>query len=482
MRLRTKTHSKKYDQAFFLGLAAQGKDAWNAWRRDTANEAVRVTFAGVNFSEAPCDKISFEGFEFGEEADFSGCQWRGIEVTEMRSQLAFQPGRAFFCDTVFGFRANFSGASFGGWANFRSAIFGQQACFTNKVTFGEYADFTLATFGHLPDFTSVTFEGAADFTGASFGIYAKFSGAHFTREALFKGVSEEKSPPASGDIRQRHEAFWKTYGLRPDRFKTISFANAHFDGEANFSGRLFQDNANFTDAEFFYPPNFDNVTGASRIDLTGTHVGFKSQGKFRHWTEDSLIPVRLRALRKFAEETKNHDFERDLYIEERKAERGIYLRQRWEGLKKDGWKAWPRNGARLITHILWIIIMGIYWLLADYGRSFLRPFVWLIATGFFFYWSYLAVLAPIMRNGRLIDIDKYEQAVRMLALGNAVPFVGPLTIDSEIKRFLFCPGCDVHFASIPPESYQLLALGQNLFSTILIFLMGLALRNYFKIK
>ena len=30
--------SKKYDQAFFLNLAAKGKDAWNAWRRDPANE------------------------------------------------------------------------------------------------------------------------------------------------------------------------------------------------------------------------------------------------------------------------------------------------------------------------------------------------------------------------------------------------------------------------------------------------------------
>jgi hypothetical protein len=43
----------KYDQAFFLALAAKGKDAWNAWRRDPANKDVRVTFAGIDFSEAP---------------------------------------------------------------------------------------------------------------------------------------------------------------------------------------------------------------------------------------------------------------------------------------------------------------------------------------------------------------------------------------------------------------------------------------------
>ena len=60
------------------------------------------------------------------------------------------------------------------------------------------------------------------------------------------------------------------------------------------------------------------------------------------------------------EDMKNHDLERDLYIEERKAERGVYLRQRWEKLKKEGWKNWPGNAARLFTHILWIIVMGIY--------------------------------------------------------------------------------------------------------------------------
>ena len=43
--------SKKYDQDFFLALAAKGKDAWNAWRRDPANEMVPVTFAGIDFSE-----------------------------------------------------------------------------------------------------------------------------------------------------------------------------------------------------------------------------------------------------------------------------------------------------------------------------------------------------------------------------------------------------------------------------------------------
>jgi len=194
----------------------------------------------------------------------------------------------------------------------------------------------------------------------------------------------------------------------------------------------------------------------------------------------------LRTFRKIAEETKNHDLERDLYIRERTAERGVYLRQRWEELKREGWQSWPRNAGRLVAHIFWIGIMGLYWALADYGRSFLQPVAWLIASPFSFYLGYLWVLAPIMAKANPSDIDKYKQAVWMLALGNTVPFVGPLTIDADIKKFLFCQPfktlSDCPIPLIPPEGYQLLVLFQILLSIILVFFIGLALRNYFKIK
>jgi hypothetical protein len=66
-----------------------------------------------------------------------------------------------------------------------------------------------------------------------------------------------------------------------------------------------------------------------------------------------------------------------------------------------------------------------------------------------------------------------------MALGNAVPFVGPLTIDGEVKKFLFCAG-DAN--CLPPEGFQLLVIAQNVVSIILVFFIGLALRNYFRIK
>jgi hypothetical protein len=75
--------------------------------------------------------------------------------------------------------------------------------------------------------------------------------------------------------------------------------------------------------------------------------------------------------------------------------------------------------------------------------------------------------------GMAPDIEKYKQRVRMLALGNTVPFIGP--------QFLSCLH-EKDCLPVPPEDYQLLVLSQNLLSIILVFFIGLALRNYFKIK
>ena len=367
--------SKKYDQAFFIVLAAKGKEAWNAWRRDPANKDVRVTFKGIDFSEVPRDRIDFSGFEFGHHADFSGCKWRGVEWREIREDLkGFGPGRACFTSAAFGFaarftgaafgpRARFTGATFGEWAKFDGAVFGDAAYF-DGATFDDWAHFTGAAFGDDAYFTGAAFgddayfDGAAfgnqaTFTGAAFGDWARFDGAAFGNWAVFDEThfrgqvrltgrsieqwsrdlearaeeADERGKQALIALKQRNEDSWKRSVSGPDRFLSVSFERARFDGEADFSGRSFKRAADFTQARFYFPPDFDPATKDARIDFTGTYIGFVPPGRLLHWTSDSKVPARLRAHRKIAEETKNHDLERDLYIEERKAERGVYLNQ-----------------------------------------------------------------------------------------------------------------------------------------------------------
>jgi len=107
---------------------------------------------------------------------------------------------------------------------------------------------------------------------------------------------------------------------------------------------------------------------------------------------------------------------------------------------------------------------------------------WLVLSLIIFPWLFGQIL-PVPQKAGSLDADKYEQAVQMVARANAVPFVGPLIIDAEIKKFLFCPSGDLScLPPIPPEWFQFLVIAQNVFSIILVFFIGLALRNYFRIK
>jgi uncharacterized protein YjbI with pentapeptide repeats len=178
---QTPAEKSEFDQNFFLDLAAKGRDAWNAWRRDPANQEVRVTIAGVDFSEPSRQRIDFSGFELGDGADFSGCNWNGAY------SMAFARDRAPFTGAIFGHGANFTGAAFGNLADFQGATFGDSAHFIGAA-FGHTANFQGATFGDYAHFVCAAFGNFADFKGATFGDSANFTGATFP-DGNFKGAT-----------------------------------------------------------------------------------------------------------------------------------------------------------------------------------------------------------------------------------------------------------------------------------------------------
>jgi uncharacterized protein YjbI with pentapeptide repeats len=188
-----------HDQEFFLNLALRGKDAWNAWRRDPANEDVRVIFAGIDFSEAPRDQINFSGFEFPDNANFSWCKWRDCQGAFIQ---AFTPGFACFINAAFGHGTDFTGTVFGDSATFADAAFGHFTIFTYaafgiaakfaRATFGGGANFTDAVFGEHANFTGAVFSGGTDFTAVAFGSMANFRGAIFKGRVGFTGIFKEQ--------------------------------------------------------------------------------------------------------------------------------------------------------------------------------------------------------------------------------------------------------------------------------------------------
>jgi hypothetical protein len=334
----------------------------------------RASFDSAAFG----NRANFDGAAFGDEASFNGAtfgDWATIARMNIeawfavwKSYIPWSPVGEFFTGIAFGLRATFIGATFGYRTSFSSATFHSPTDF-GGATFGDKGTFAIATFGEQ-----------ASFDGAAFGDRASFKGTVFKGPVTFTGKSNEESirrlevvhgiREASGVARAgRHDALWRGLGSGPNCFIAISFERARFDDKADFSGRTFDGDADFTNARFYCPPNFDVETKLARIDFTGAYIGFGRRGR-PNWTLQSRVAIQLRALRNIAEDTKNHDLERDLYIEERKAERGIYLVQRFLDWLRDPKRKWA-----LIAHLLWILVMGAYWALADYGRSFARPFV-----------------------------------------------------------------------------------------------------------
>jgi uncharacterized protein YjbI with pentapeptide repeats len=438
---------------------------------------------------------------------------------------------------TFGLRANLSGATFGEEANLSGATFRDRA-FLNGVIFGNRTNLSGVAFGDEANLNGVTFGNAANLSGATFHGNIHLRAVSIGERE--KRVSKETWPKQR---KQKFLATMKALGPHrgPEGFGYFILARACFGGIVNFSGRNFSRRCDLTGAQFSQPPRFDDCKGTSNIDLYGATIQFSGRQRIPGWTTESDVAIRFRALRKLADETKNHDLERDLYIEERKAERGIVLAQYWPK-KRNGTPEEPTNPSkeptnvtkvknartlldefarlstrlfdspfmkviaslkdrtdwrrvpkvlikpRFLAHCLWIALMAFYWLLSDYGRSFVRPMLALLLSVVAFYWIYIGVLeAP-----KAEYVPDFKNAVRAYVIANAVPFVGALTLEKEVKTTLLCggradvavPGGTSVCTPVPPPSlaFQLIAIGQSIFSAICVFFAGLALRNYFKLR
>jgi uncharacterized protein YjbI with pentapeptide repeats len=486
-----------YDQEFFLALARMGSDTWNRWQRKSE---IPVKFEAVDFREKRNSSISFSGFVFPRDASFVGCRFSNDMGTF---------GKARFDDVAFYNRADFVGVDLGRDATFARAVFGGVATFTG-TTFGHDADFSKAIFVSATDFSAsvfgqrvrfshVEFFGSAIFSGATLGLWGEFVGSTFRGVANFDSMTGEEwrsyinNRTANWEPEQRMryllacDELQKSDVVRPDKFLEMTFSEASFYEEASFTNREFKRVSDFRNVSFRQPPSFEGCTGISRIDLYSADVAFHGRlGKImtKGWATESLVALRLRALRKLADDTRNHDLERDLYIEERKAERGILMAQYWQA----GLKSLRRP--RVYSHCFGIAVMMVYSLLADYGRAYVRPLIWLALSVPLLWWAYTAVLIPPTDPNKLPD---FRRATWAFAISNAVPFVGALTLERDVKLTLLCgdrPIDKEHAQAsgqpicvpIPGRRFQLLSLAQSIFSALCIFFAGLALRNYFKLR
>jgi hypothetical protein len=416
-----------------LEIARQGKDTWNYWRGTNPN--VRVDFSDTDFTLPKNNNISLSGFEFGHMAIFTG--------------VKFGDG-AKFDGVSFGDETSFDGATFGNVTNFTGTIFGNETTFTN-ATFGNHANFTGARFGNYVRFVGTRFSDEVCFINAVFNVKATFADANFGNRARFDEATFGKWVNFEGAV------FGDETNFRRTVFDDgASFAYTIFGGWVYFDGATFMGKADFERTRFDRPPNFNDANGCEYLSIVDTQ--FRIRRDIFQWTEDSRVVSNLRHLRGVAEKIHAIDAERDLFILERMAERGVLWKNWWDGNWKSRLLGWWRPASATV-------LMFFYWALSNCGRSIFWPLAWLGIANYGASFVY----------GWLVPKATREQ-LWTLTLAGALPF-GEVnkTALGKVAENLFADG-------VIPPTVQALAIGQGVVNALLVFLLALALRNHFKVK
>ena len=270
-----------------LALARCGAEAWNAWREmfPVRGRLPTCYENGADFTEQDLSAglFDFSGFRFGHDADFSEAKFGtvfflGAEFGDCTrfigvrfgERTLFQGARfgreACFAHSVFGVDCSFFNCEFAQYASFRGALFGESLSFRGSI-FGDNAEFDWAHFDHRSSFAGTLFSGSASFVAASIGFEADFSGlmvggalsfeaAKFEGQVKFRGLSwgelkQELQELEFSDGVDVLEAHAKEWHASPWVFKAVNFCGARFEGSVDFSDRHFEGVTEFARTAFF---------------------------------------------------------------------------------------------------------------------------------------------------------------------------------------------------------------------------------------
>jgi len=509
-------------QAGCLALARLGKEAWNAWRLKypvtypvDGHEDFPENIA--DFSNRPLS-IGFEGFKFGDYADFSNTYfednsnfqnarfgWRTqfkkatfgsynfFSGAEFKSNVSFEDAQfgdmTFFNSATFKDEANFRGAKFGDQADFSETEFGAGTQFIN-TQFGYYASFRKvkfgvecrklqniqtsflgALFGINANFTETKFFGNVCFDGTQFRSDAKFERAEFYGNANFKGLNWESSFLSCTESEIKNTRNWsEKYGLKPDVFDSISFSGAEFHSTADFSNRSFIGRTSF--ARFSEVVTiFEYSPDGKQIEKNISHnypVKFTKAPLFHNCKlhQDTTFDG-AKYPKPSSDPTENDTAARayrtlKLAFSQHQATREEQLFFRLE---------MAEEAARAPCTLKWL-----FWLyshFSDYGYSLSRPMVLLFLTlpVFALIYNHLAGFTPCCL---WTDSCQIKSELWQFTLMQALPLPGFDKWSESLRECLFLKH--------PSATLPIFVMLHKTIALLALFLSGLALRNLFKMK
>ena len=453
-------------------LHAQNLEVWNAWACQDLDdeERAKLTADGVELPEpgawdAMATKVKRKHrAEFkrrnGEAEAYPGLPDVGNRVnlseitfsnTVVLEKVIFTQD-AFFRSATFTQDAFFRSATFTQAADFRSATFTQgayfssatftQAAFFRSATFTQGAYFSSATFTQGADFISATFTQDADFMSATFTQGTYFMSATFTQDAYFMSATFTQG----------------AYFSSATFTEGADFMSAVFEGRAYFLRAKFGEPVEnepsllrLTDAQFSQPANFRDAKFLNRYpDFTGTIVHDKSlfPSERQNWPgktdqdatkgRDSCAFLRHHVSKQGQPEAEHFFFRREMQFAE----------------QIGGF--WERLPYRLFG---WV---------SDYGHSIAQPAKWLGCV-----WLGCALIYMVVFNwpGAITPSE-------VIPAGKGFGF----SLANMFKFFGFQRTYYPDLIEALPRWLKFLAAFQTVVSYVLIFFLGLGLRQRFRLR
>ncbi len=346
----------------------------------------------------------------------------------------------------------------------RSISHGQEAVvdFSN-VEFEDPVDFEGFSFPHNTVFKGAIFSKQANFHGASFSGVANFACTEFSDKAIFSGAefsgsaefvhAEFSGPTLFKNVVFSSYALFETAKKGAKFSREANFEGATFEDKAAFSHRTFNDEAIFNNCKFKTTTNFDESVFERPPRFLGTEM---HQDTSFHRTEFNNKDAKndghkelavhanaWRALKLAMNRTHNHQQELLFFGYEMDKKVRLY---------KTEWREFTEHKKLGLA-----LGLKLYKWSSDYGRSYILPLIWLVVSIAVFSMGYYYTFQ---------DSDLSWS----LSLATAVSFMG------MIKTVLDT------FSLNPNFAFLFFIVLQGIVSVILIFLIGLGLRNRFSIK
>ena len=248
-------------------------DQWNKYALSKEAQALED---GLNFSRFKFDDdpetvkcFRFLCFEYLEEIKES----LGDHIWNFRG-LIF-PSYTLFSRTSFIWEADFSNTKFTGNTDFGFTIFNAKADF-HASQFNGSADFEKAKFERLAWFFKTKFKRDVEFSSTQFNDKSNFFEAQFNSSTIFNKAKFDGSSVFYSAEFNRGANFDRTKFYAYASFDRASFTGetcfktAQFKGETSFSNAQFLDGAIFNDAVFEQRASFKNLHTKLKLKLSAT--------------------------------------------------------------------------------------------------------------------------------------------------------------------------------------------------------------------